>query len=617
MNQLNEVAPSQAFSSIENHSNNNSQNSNSPNDIHIPGYYFNNYKDDEFFTDEKGNDIRAIDFLKRYYDLAKAKGWSTQDAKNGMFYFLYPAEKKFKIPETYQKLKFKKKLPNGQEITKVRPLSRYVALDILLTDIFCGFEKSYNVALTDNKSAPLLKIFREKPLVDDEGIINKLNTENKSLFKENRLFEYILQEANKDRFLSKLYELYGDIKENYDLNLAAQFLYCVTQNDLDINNYYEPLLAFVNSNSADKYKFNWQQKDKKGLYKNIIEAFISYLENGTRNQRKKLAKQEPKMIFYNSGLNVVESGEDCSGADFIILNELEDNNFLYLGVLTHSAAVFCDSFYCGGIGARWCIGTKDKPQFFEEYIKRSIFVLAFNKNSIAKQKKFMFEFQIGRRPQIWNQMDEAYKEIELIDESLADGKKILEIFINNVAPYTTVYSNLLEISSSAEEYINAAVLSNDGVIYYRNILNDVFPKADLLESYRSNAGITIDFEDEDIENIFGSKNNSLEEIFLAIADKIGIDLISGEENLNITFKNLRTKRLVYNYSFDLGYLGIVSSNIGEFIYDKSDNSRSGLNVFFLRTTIYRVILAKGDSGIKCPSMLGLFNAGLIGEVVTR
>ena len=78
-----------------------------------------------------------------------------------MFYFLYPVEKKFKIPETYQKLKFKKKLPNGQEITKVRPLSRYVALDILLTDIFCGFEKSYNVALTDSKSAFGRKYWKE------------------------------------------------------------------------------------------------------------------------------------------------------------------------------------------------------------------------------------------------------------------------------------------------------------------------------------------------------------------------------------------------------------------------------------------------------------------------
>ena len=200
---LNEVSPALAISSILS-----KVNGTDPNEIHKSGYSFNNYKDDEFFTDENGNDIRAIDFLKHYYDLAKEKNIPVQDAKDYMFYFLYPAEKKFKIPETYQKLKFKKKLPNGQEITKVKPLSRYIALDILLTDIFGGFDRSYNVALTDNKSAPIFKIFREKPLLTDNNVVDKLNTENKSLFKddkleENKLFNLIFKLANLERTLSK------------------------------------------------------------------------------------------------------------------------------------------------------------------------------------------------------------------------------------------------------------------------------------------------------------------------------------------------------------------------------------------------------------------------------
>ena len=617
MKKLYEVSPSRALNSILTYTMNNG-----PNGIHIPGKCFNVYKDDEFFTDENGNNIRAIDFLKRYYDLAKKAGQSTQDAKNGMFYFLYPAEKKFKIPETYQKLIFKKKLPNGKEITKVKLLSRYVALDILLTDIFCGFEKSYNVALTDSKSAPLLKIFREKPLVSDEGVIDKLNTENRSIFKENKLFEQILQEANKDRFLSKLYYLYSDIKENYDLDLASQFVYYVIQNDLDVNNYYEPLLEFVNSNVADKYKFNWQQKDKKELYRSIIEAFISYLENGTRSQRKKLAKQEPKQIFYNSGLNVVESGEDCSNADFIILNELEDENFLYLGVLTHPAAVFCDSFHCGGVGARWCIGTKGDPSYFENYIENSVFVLAFNKSSTVEQKKFMFQFEIGKEPQIFDQMDKVHQEIELVNESLKDGKEILNALISNAGHYTTVYSSMLK-ASSAEEFINALEIPIHGAITYRDIINNKYSRISILAYYRQNAGIMIDFENEEVENIFGSENNSLDEIFLAIANKIGISLNSEgnlrewEESLNISFINLKTKQLVYNYSADIGYLGIQSSHIDKFIYEKPD-SRNGISLFFLETTIGKVVLAKDDPDINNYfSMLGILNDGLIGEVVAR
>ena len=200
---LNEVSPKITIESILS-----KVDGKSPNKIHKAGYSFDNYNNDEFFTDEDGNNIRAIDFLKRYYDLAKKYNITTQDAKNYMFYFLYPAEKKFKIPETYQKLKFKKKLPNGQEIDAVKPLSRYIALDILLSDIFGGFDKSYNVALTDSKSAPILKIFREKPLVTDNSVVDKLNTENKNLFKddkldESKLFNVIFNLANLERTLSK------------------------------------------------------------------------------------------------------------------------------------------------------------------------------------------------------------------------------------------------------------------------------------------------------------------------------------------------------------------------------------------------------------------------------
>ena len=102
---LNEVSPKCALSTILS-----KIYRDSPNNIHILGRDFDNYNKNEFFTDEKGNNIRAIDFLKRYYYLAKENGQSTQKAKDNMFYFLYPVEKKFKIPETYQKLKFKKKL---------------------------------------------------------------------------------------------------------------------------------------------------------------------------------------------------------------------------------------------------------------------------------------------------------------------------------------------------------------------------------------------------------------------------------------------------------------------------------------------------------------------------
>ena len=147
------------------------------------------------------------------------------------------------------------------------------------------------------------------------------------------LFETILQEANKDRFLSKLYAEYKDFEYSVDDNIAADFAFALQNNNIDQNNYYEPLLAFVNSNAADKYKFNWQQKDKAELWREIIEAFTSYLINSTKSKIKKLNKENPKQVFYNSGLKVINYGdndEELQDADFIFFNEQENENFIFV-----------------------------------------------------------------------------------------------------------------------------------------------------------------------------------------------------------------------------------------------------------------------------------------------
>ena len=588
---LNEVSPKCALSTILS-----KIYRDSPNNIHILGRDFDNYNKNEFFTDEKGNNIRAIDFLKRYYYLAKENGQSTQKAKDNMFYFLYPVEKKFKIPETYQKLKFKKKLSNGQEITKVKPLSRYIALDILLTDIFGGFDKSYNVALTDSKSAPILKIFREKPLVDDEGVIDKLNTENKNLFKddklnENRLFEYILQEANKDRFLSKLYKLYNDIEESYDEDLAIESYFVLGQNNINLYNYYEPLLAFVNSNAADKYKFNWQQKDQKELFKNIIEAFMYYLENGTKSQNKKLAKLDARKVFYNSGLNVVESGENCSNADFIILNELEDENFLYVGILSHEAAVFCDSFNCGGIGAKWCIGTKNNPEYFAEYCRNgSLFVMAFNKSSKADCKKLMFDFRPCVEPTIWDQEDNSNNEQQFESLSLKKGAAVVKVFLDNIAKYKTIYSSQIK-KNGLEAYLNPIRLSEYKGIYYEDLVNDKYPKASLRSYYNSGNLFAIDFDNKYIENIFDLKDNSIDEILAIILNKIGLKPRRG---LKIIFINLKTPQIRYDSNiYRNGSLILEHSNVDKFIWDKQHEGAS-LRITCFDSFINTVVLAKNS-----------------------
>lgn len=290
--------------------------------------------------------------------------------------------------------------------------------------------------------------------------------------------------------------MYNDIEESYDEDLAIEFYFVLEQNNIDPYNYYEPLLAFVNANVADKYKFNWQQKDQRELFKSIIEAFMYYLENGTKSQNKKLAKLDARKVFYNSGLNVVESGEDCSSADFIILNELEDGNFLYVGVLSHEAAVFCDSFNCGGIGAKWCIGMKNNPEYFAEYCRNgSLFVMAFNKSSKADYKKFMFDFRPCVEPTIWDQEDNSNNEQQFESLSLKKGASVAKAFIDNIAKYKTIYSPQIK-KNGLEAYLNPIRLSEYRGIYYDDLVNDKYLKASLRSYYNSGNLFAIDFENK-------------------------------------------------------------------------------------------------------------------------
>ena len=232
------------------------------------------------------------------------------------------------------------------------------------------------------------------------------------------LFETILQEANKDRFLSKLYSEYKDFEYSVDDNIAADFAFALQNNNIDKNDYYEPLLAFVNSNAADKYKFNWQQKDKAELWREIIEAFTSYLVNSTKSKIKKLNKENPKQVFYNSGLKVINYGDsekDLQDADFVFFNEQENDKFIFVGVLSHKAAVFCDSYNCGGAGAKWCIGYASSNNYWNSYLQKGFnFVLAYNKKGygLATKQKYMlqiFEYACD----VWKQDDSKIKDANI------------------------------------------------------------------------------------------------------------------------------------------------------------------------------------------------------------
>ena len=175
---------------------------NKPNEIHKAGYSFDNYNKDEYFTDENGNDITFLTWLKYcYISFRFNHNIPDNKIKEYLFYFLLPVEKKLPIPNNYKYLKVKKRLLSGKIVETTIELSRRTALDIMLTDMLeTIIDKKYEIALVDTANKSALKIFKNKNLICDEDMINELNKLSKnSTLKENRLFNLIFEKANKNR----------------------------------------------------------------------------------------------------------------------------------------------------------------------------------------------------------------------------------------------------------------------------------------------------------------------------------------------------------------------------------------------------------------------------------
>lgn len=175
---------------------------NKPNEIHISGKRFDNYNENEYFTDEEGNSITFLTWLKYcYIDFKFNYNIPDNKIKEYLFYFLLPVEKKLPIPDNYKYLKVKKRLLSGKVVETTVELSRRTALDIMLTDMLeTIIDKKYEIALVDTANESALKIFKNKNLICDEDIVNELNKLSKNnTLKENKLFSIIFDNANKAR----------------------------------------------------------------------------------------------------------------------------------------------------------------------------------------------------------------------------------------------------------------------------------------------------------------------------------------------------------------------------------------------------------------------------------
>lgn len=210
----------------------------------------------------------------------------------------------------------------------------------------------------------------------------------------NNLFENVLREASKSRFIDKVWE---------DLEKDPNYVMSQTIEPTAKFPSRETITKWVDSGAADEFLhkpmfadgrcFNWQKfttgaVDKETdipLYVYLINAYLEYQNKGGSIKQK---KDDPKNCFFNSGLKVVKKG-DCSGADMAFLPELETDKFFFVCPLKYEAAKWMDSFDCCASGARWCIGWEDSDTYWENYVKDSgnLFILAVNKENYKKARK--------------------------------------------------------------------------------------------------------------------------------------------------------------------------------------------------------------------------------------
>ena len=255
---------------------------------------------------------------------------------------------------------------------------------------------------------------------------------------EESIFKEILREASKRRFIEPIYKDHINSSFSNDVNLSEE-LNNFIENQKEKGDFCENLIKWVDSGAADKYKIDWQKKNKNVLWYLLVSSYYKYLANGgSAKDRKNSLYNNPKSLFINkSGLKVTE-GKDCKGYDMVILNELETDEFMFVAPLNWEACKYMDSFECGGAGARWCIGYEQSSSYWVDYLaKGNKFVLAFNKKEFKEKvdeddTKYMLQIQQDVEYSLaWRQSDDPNDTIDEDEFFVSFGRNaedILKVF---------------------------------------------------------------------------------------------------------------------------------------------------------------------------------------------
>ena len=292
-----------------------------------------------------------------------------------------------------------------------------------------------------------ISISEKNGISPEYAVITHIDFMDDNLYEESSIIRkdslHII-EADKSRFLKPIYDKYS--------------------NDYAGIPEYESLLKFVN-NDPFMSGFDWQQMFKsfrdgddetaKSYFDSIINKYQRRWDERERKTSEKLALHNGNIaeMARAKGFKVVE-GEDSSDADFAVLSSLETDKFSFIVPLNWKAAQFCDSFDCGGEGAKWCIGMKNNNAYWDEYTQQgNLFILAFNKD-VAKKSldqrdenilKYMIQISaIPDETQAWTQDDNHSNVIRMENFKEFFGRSVVsmvEAFANSILCDDTAFNN--------------------------------------------------------------------------------------------------------------------------------------------------------------------------------
>jgi hypothetical protein len=174
----------------------------------------------------------------------------------------------------------------------------------------------------------------------------------------------------------------------------------------------EAVKFFTKHPNCEKH-IDW---DNPALTYQDFQKLFSRANSSARSIRRK-AKTNPRLLFEKYNCEIVRQTDD----------------FLIVVPLDWRCAVFFDSFDCGGAGARWCIGDKNNPSHWNDYLleKNIFFLIFFFTRHPVFGKKLLIQYRTGDNEcTVWLQNNADFSSPSGLLDLLRNTRKRGNVFYN-------------------------------------------------------------------------------------------------------------------------------------------------------------------------------------------